>query len=444
LKLTPNISRMPWLQVLLLNETGLEGWPVGLFSQSRPRNIYLDLRHNPISQIPEVAPGSFRAELLARTVISREPRWISPDNLDTLKMYTESLGMDPERPYPPRGTMDSADWSAGMTERQWQEKQEIWNSVEDEFDSLRFFNEIRKLTMSADFTAGGAYQVDLTAKVWRMIEAMSENSELRVKLFNEAATPTECVDGGTQLFNAMGMQVLIHEAHALGSADLIEARLLELAQGKSRLNELGAIARQRVASRLAAGESFRRIDRQGNVTGTIDEVEVHLAYMTDLAQRLDLPWQARGMQFRKIAGVSKEMIEAAFLRIVALEEGDLLADRILEQPVWKAWLESAYGEELNVLKRQIDATTDLQDALQRRNKAVEPAARSALEVEIKALCRELGREENAFAGGQVMTDEQYTQALTDIDQQTREKLRSITQQAIVRTRLQRARVTPGQ
>jgi hypothetical protein len=443
LKLTPNISRMQWLQVLLLNETGLEGWPVGLFSQSRPRNIYLDLRHNPISQIPEVAPGSFRAELLARTVISRDPRWISPDNLNTLKMYTESLGMDPERPYPPRGTMDSADWSAGMTERQWQEQQEAWNTVEDEFDSLPFFNEIRRLTMSADFTAGGAYQSDLTTKVWRMIEAMSENSELRVKLFNEAASPTECVDGGTQLFNAMGLQVLIHEAHALGSADLIEARLLELAQGKSRLDELGAIARQRVAARLVAGESFRRVDRLGNVTGTIDEVEVHLAYMTDLAQRLDLPWQSRGMQFRKIAGVSKEMIESAFLRIVALEEGDLLADRILEQPEWKTWLESANAEELNGFKRQIDASTDLHDALQRRAEAVEPAAKAALEVEIKALCRELGREESAFAQGQVMSDGDYTQALAGIDRQIRQKLKSITQQAMVRARLQRTKVTPG-
>ncbi|WP_223506312.1 dermonecrotic toxin domain-containing protein [Pseudomonas sp. GL-RE-29] len=444
LKLTPNISRMPWLQVLLLNETGLEGWPVGLFSQSRPRSIYIDLRHNPISQIPEVAPGSFRAELLARTVISREPRWISPDNLNTLKMYTESLGMDPERPYPPRGTMDSADWSAGMTERQWHDRQEAWNAVEDEFDSLPFFNEIRRLTESADFTVGRIYQASLTAKVWRMIEAMAENSELRLKLFNEAATPTECVDGGTQLFNAMGMQVLIHEAYALGNSDLIEARLLELAQGKSRLDELGAIARQRVAARLAAGESFRRVDRLGNVTGTIDEVEVHLAYMTDLAQRLDLPWQARGMQFRKIAGVSKEMIEAAFLRIVALEEGDLLTDRIVEQPAWKAWLESSYGEELSDLKRQIDATTDLQDVLQRRAEAVEPAAKAALEVEVKALCRELGREESAFAEGQVMSDEDYTHALTGIDEQIREKLKSITQQAMVRTRLQRARVTPAQ
>ena len=306
-------------------------------------------------------------------MISREPRWISPDNLATLESYIESVGMDPDRPYPPRGTLDSADWWMGMTERQWQEKQEFWNEVEDEFDSVPFFNEIRKLTQSADFTAGDAYKTDLTAKVWRMLEAMAKDSELRVKLFNEAATPTECVDGGTQLFNAMGLQVLIHEAYALGSVDLIETRLLELAQGKSRLDELGAIARQRVASRLAAGERFRRLDDQGNVTGTIDEVEVHLAYMTDLAQRLDLPWQARGMQFRKIAGVTKEMIDAALRRIVALEEGDLLTDRILEQPLWKTWLESSSGGELDSLKRQIDATTELQDALQRRFEAVEPA-----------------------------------------------------------------------
>ncbi len=444
LKLTPNISRMPQLQVILLNETGLDSWPVGLFSQSRPRSIYLDLRHNPITRIPEVAPGSFRAELLARTLISREPRWISPDNLATLKSYIESVGMDPDRPYPPRGTLDSADWWMGMTERQWQEKQEFWNEVEDEFDSVPFFNEIRKLTQSADFTAGDAYKTDLTAKVWRMLEAMAKDSELRVKLFNEAATPTECVDGGTQLFNAMGLQVLIHEAYALGSVDLIETRLLELAQGKSRLDELGAIARQRVASRLAAGERFRRLDDQGNVTGTIDEVEVHLAYMTDLAQRLDLPWQARGMQFRKIAGVTKEMIDAAFRRIVALEEGDLLTDRILEQPLWKTWLESSSGGELDSLKRQIDATTELQDVLQRRSETVEPAARADLDVEIKALCRELNRDENAFSAGQVMSDEDYIKALTDIDRQIRQTLKSITQQAIERARLPRLELEPAQ
>lgn len=437
LKLIPNVSQMPQLQVLLLNETDLDTWPVGLFSQSRPRHIYIDLSRNPISRIPEVAPGSFRAELLARTVVSREPQWMSPATLDTLKSYIESVGMDPDRPYPPRGTLDSADWWMGMTERQWQENQEIWNEVEDEFDSVPFFNEIRKLTQSADFTAGGDYKVDLTGKVWRMLQAMAKDSELRVKLFNEATTPTACVDGSTQLFNAMGLQVLFHEAHALGSAELIEARLLELAQGKSRIRELDAIARRRVAARRTAGEQFRRVDGQGNVSGTIDEVEVHLAYMTDLAQRLDLPWQARGMQFRKIAGVTREMIEEAYKYIAALEEGELLADRILEQPEWKSWLESSNREALSDLRRQIDATTDLQDALQRRSEAAEPVAKAALEAEIKSLCRELDKDEKTFAEGQAMSDEDYAQTLTDIAQRIDQKLKSLTQQAIERARLRR-------
>ncbi|WP_454845152.1 NEL-type E3 ubiquitin ligase domain-containing protein [Pseudomonas farris] len=446
LKLVPDISRMPHLQVLLLTDTGLDTWPVGLFSQSRPRSIYLDLSRNPISRIPEVAPGSFRAELLARTVISRGPHWISPENLETLRLYIESVGMDPDRPYPPRGTVDSADWSMGLTERQWQDNQIIWNEVEDEFDSVPFFNEIRMLTQSADFTAGGTYQRDLTAKVWRMIESMSKDSELRLKLFNEAATPTGCVDGGTQLFNAMGLQVLIHEAYALDRADLIEAQLLELALGKSRLDELGAIARQRVAARLVKGEQFRRTDGLGNVTGTIDEVEVHLAYMTDLAERLDLPWQARGMQFRKIAGVSKEMIEAAFERIVALEEGDLLTDRIFEQPLWRTWLESTYREELKGLKRRIDATTDLQDALQRRTEGTRLAAeeKADVEAEIKTLCRELGKSESDFAEGQLMTDEAYVQALNDIDRQITQQLKTLTREAMIRAKLERLRIISSQ
>nr|WP_256730466.1 DUF6543 domain-containing protein [Pseudomonas sp. ANT_H12B] len=439
LKLTPDISQMPHLQVLLLSGTGLDSWPVGLFAQSRSRNIYLDLRNNPISRIPEVAPGSFRAELLARTVISREPRWISPDNLDTLRLYIESVGMDPDRPYPPRGTMDSADWSEGLTERQWQDRQEIWDAVEDEFHSVAFFNEIRKLTQSADFNAGGSYQTDLTAKVWRMLTAMAENTELRIKLFNEAIAPTECVDGGTQLFNAMGLQVLLHEVYALERADLIEPQLLELARGKSRLDELGAIARQRVAAMLASGEEFMRFAGFGNITGTIDEVEVHLAYMTDLAERLDLPWQARGMQFRKIAGVTKEMIDAAFERVLALEEGDLLRERILEQPLWKTWLESSNRDAFNGFKRRIDATTELQDALQKRadGAALPTEQKTRLEAEIKTLSVELGKREDEFADGRTMTETEYTQTLTQLNEQMKALENSLTQQAMDRAGLQR-------
>lgn len=439
LRLAPDISQMPHLHVIRLNGTGLNSWPVGLFSKPRPRSIFLDLRNNPINQIPHVAPGSFRAELLARTHISREPAWLSAQNLEILKRYIESVGMDPERPYPPLGTVDSSEWAEGISEEQWRANQHIWNAVEDEFYSESFFSEINRLTQSADFKAGGEYRKELTAKVWRMLEAMSEDSELRTKLFNEAATPTQCVDGGTQLFNAMGVEVLVKEAYDLIRPDLIEPRLLELAWGKSRLDELGAIARKRVAERLKAGERFRRVDAQGEVTGTIDEVEVHLAYMTELAERLDLPWQARGMQFRNIAGVTKEMIEAAFQRITVLEEGDLLRDRILDQPLWIIWLESENKEVLSGFRHRIDVVTELYDALQRRAEetGISVAQKAELEAEIKALAVEAGRSENEFANGRGMTEEEYTQALNDIDVQMKAQMSTLTQQAMDRAGLQR-------
>lgn len=352
----PDISQMPNLMILSLDDTGIDSWPIGLFAKQRARNMFLDLRYNRISQLPTVAPGSVSAELIARTNVSREPRWLSAENLERLKQYIESVGLDPERPYPSRGTVDSSLWDEGITLDEWNARQPLWDAVEDEYGSEPFFKELRKLTESADFRGSNtSYKADLTAKVWRMLTAMEENTELREKIFTEAVASTVCADGGTQFFNAMGVEVLVHEAYSLVNTDLVEAELASLARGKSRLDELGAIARRRVADRLAAGETFRR-QEGGRVTGTIDEVEVHLAYMTDLAERLNLPWQSRGMLFRNIAGVTQKMIEDAYQRVLALEEGELLAQRILEQPFWERYLEETYSKEYS------DLQNDLKDA----------------------------------------------------------------------------------
>ncbi|RON70703.1 hypothetical protein BK671_06400 [Pseudomonas fluorescens] len=351
----PDISQMRDLLILTLDNTGIDRLPVGLFAIPRPRNIFLDLRYNIIRELPTVAPGSMSAEVIARTVISRERVWLSQANLEQLKLYIESVGLDPERPYPPRGTIDSSLWDEGLTQDEWNARQQIWDEVEDEFGSEPFFKELRKLTDSADFRLdGGRYKADLTAKVWRMLSAMRENTALREKIFAQAMWATECADAGAQFFNAMGVEVLVHEAYALASTDLVEAELVSLARGKSRLDELGRIARRRVAERLKAKETFRR-QVGGVVTGTIDEVEVHLAYMTDLAERLDLPWQSRGMLFRKIAGVTTKMIEDAYELVLVQEEGELLAPLIMEQPLWDQFLEKTYKEELNAAQRGIPA-----------------------------------------------------------------------------------------
>lgn len=367
LELVPDVSQMPNLQILTLSDTGIDRWPVGLLAGPRPRHMLMDLRFNVIDELPTVAPGSVSAELIARTLVSREPQWLSAQNLERLKLYIESVGLEPERPYPPRGTVDSSFWDEGLTDVEWTANSLIWDAVEDEFGSEPFFKELRKLTESADFKlAQGRYKADLTAKVWRMLRAMEENTALREKIFDEALVPTTCVDAGAQFFNAMGVEVLVHEAYALLSTDLVEAELLTLARGKSRLDELGAIARRRVADRLEAGETFLRFEN-GEWVGDVDEVEVHMAYMTDLAERLDLPWQSRGMQFRRIAGVTEAMIEDAYRRVIALEEGELLAPRLLEQPFWESYLKETYRKEFDELLEGLADADDLEqfDALRK-------------------------------------------------------------------------------
>ena len=66
-----------------------------------------------------------------------------------------------------------------------------------------------------------------------MIFAMDENTALREKIFSEAVVSTACADAGVQFFNAMGVEVLVHEAYGLINTDLVEAELVALARGKS-------------------------------------------------------------------------------------------------------------------------------------------------------------------------------------------------------------------
>ena len=60
-----------------------------------------------------------------------------------------------------------------------------------------------------------------------------------------------------------------------------------------------------------------------------------------------------------------------------------------------------------------------------------------LEMQIKALAVESGKPEDEFAHGRAMTEEEYTQALSEIDEQMKALMNRLTQQAIDRAGLQR-------
>lgn len=351
----PDIGRMPALRVLDLRNTGLQGWPSGLFEVSRPRDFELNLSGNPISQLPQVPEGGPEARLIARTRLDRDT--LADDVHRQFDAYMRSVGYDPARTRPRMGEDGCRYWLEGSLSEPGTALQRRWDDLEAEADSQGFFDLLIQLTESADYS-DLSRRPGLISRVWRMLTAMGENTELREELFRIAINPDSCADAGSQIFNEMGVKVLIHEAYRSASAQEVEAKLVGLAQGKSRLDQVNEIARAAIKQRLDAGESFQEVDEDGEITGTIDEVETYLAFQTGLAERLALPWQSEGMLFGELSGVDEQMLEDAYRTVIELEAGDGRVNQIIGQDFWQAYLRHRYPSDIEENERIFAANAD--------------------------------------------------------------------------------------
>lgn len=324
LGLSINVERMPRLKVLTLNNTGIHKWPDGLFSKRRPRSFFLDMQQNPLTEIPDVVPGSDNAFIVARTRLYT--RTLTDANRLAYEDCRTSVGISPQNYFAEKAAREMAKWPTFEDNQLWNKhpglgayRPEAWTDLGSEPEAEGFFTVIENLRLSADFLAGGESQIELSGRVWRTIDAAYLDANLRDELFTMSAAPATCADAGAQLFNNMGIKVLAMEARSSAtSAAELQNAMVTLARGAARLEAVGEIARADIRARV----------------GDSDEVEVHLAYETGLAERLDLPWQSRQMRFRTAAGVTEETIDLAYARILADEQGNGLVDLMLDQKIW--------------------------------------------------------------------------------------------------------------
>jgi len=440
LGLSPDVSRMPLLRTLLLNDTGLQEWPTGVFRVPRPADFILDMQSNPLSRVPEFAPGSDKALIVARTFLSRDG--LEPDQLARFKSYIEAAGRDPDRRMPARGSLDSDLWKTGYSDEEWPSRQLLWEMLEGAFGSEGFFDVIRAVRNSGDALApGGRWLPELTAKVWRMLEAMGEDVLLREELFLMARDTTACVDAGAQLFNSMGVVVLLRSAYFSEDVASVRRAVFKLARGKWRLDELGRIAHDRVARLLEQGVKFAEYDEQGQRVqhedahgepiDDIDEVEIYLAYTVPLATRLDLPWQSRTMMFREDY-VTPSMVDSAFERVKALDQGEQLRTHLLEQPMWTDFLQRAHHAEYAVFAEKFDALIDYQAAQKKwaGDAGLSESARQALRQTIGQAAQRLGRSGADSEPGRLMSDSEYRDAFDRINAELITLNQRLTDQAI--------------
>ena len=424
LGLAPDIAQMPRLDILYLEACGLDRWPTGLFDQPRPRDFVLDLANNPLAHIPDAIPNSDQVRILAHTEVTADV--ISQDVLARLNQYRESLGLENQQQFFQQGTLGSDIWMGDATAEQQALKQVLWDSVEAEPGSDPFFIEIAKLNRSWA-QRSPAFKAAIQAKVWRMLEAIEKDADLRRKLFEMAKAPATCVDAGAQLFSAMGVRVLLHEAYRAPTEALAKRQVYQLAIGRSRLDVLGRIARARI----------RELEAQGVRPENIDDVEIYLAYTSKLATRLNLPWQTE-MLFSE-PNVTPEMLDSAYDFVRGLEAGDGLRNQLVEMSFWRKFIERTHSREFDALKAQYDALSEYQGAQTTlfSNGHLSDRQQHALRAEIDMAARVLNIPRADIFYGQPMTDEAYNNRFILLGQDKNALYETLTDQ-FINSQLQQA------
>lgn len=441
----PDVGAMRHLRELYLANTGIREWPEGLFEHTRSSHFHLDLQNTAIDHVPQFLPWQPEADLVARTRLDRNR--LTLENEERMVSYRLASGLDPYRHYPPRGLQDSAFWLRGLSDAARAQRQQQWDELEQEHNSQGFFEVLRglqppdyfeNLVDQADYNRNRA---ELTANVWRMLDAIHADEPLRRRFFVMAGQPGNCADASAQIFNNLGVQTLLHETwleQPLLTPQAFTHQLANLARQVCRLNAVTALAEDEVARRIAAPElgglGLRlSTDVLDGVPGTVDEVQVHAAYQTGLKHSLDLPWLASHMVYRETADVDAAMLERAYHEVLRGERGDGLADRMLEVSFWEDYLHVNHAEalasNLAYFQQQSGLVDDLQQAQHAWAKA-EGTAKQALRPAVQALADTLGLPHNRVFTEEPMSDLTYKRLQDDLAARKQALARQLTRQAL--------------
>ena len=441
----PDISQMPQLMELDLSNTGISEWPVGLFAQERDALFHLHLAGNPITTIPQVAQGSEEAFIVVYARLDRST--LTPQARDLWDEHKIAFGLDPYRTYPPKG--ESEFWVDDLDDENRQRFNTIWDELESETGSQGFFEVIKKLEPPeffedpADASRYERNRQILTSQVRYMLSSMHDDETLRQTLFRLSSFPGLCPDAGSQIFTEMGIQVTARGAKLYSRTPAEqEENITRLARGAARLKLLNDVARADIADRLKpvaqGGQGLRLRNQMVNgQPGSVDEVEVYLAYQTRLSNRLELPWVNDNMVYRHTANVPQTSIEQAYLAVHTLSEGDGLVDQMLLQPYWEAFLKEHYAQGYQANEDSIEQQLLLLDDLDTAQKAFAQASGlSAEQAEqqrqaLKTMVEQLQLEDRVRPE-QVMPDELYSQLLSDLAERRKEWLREQTRLSLAR------------
>lgn len=368
----PTVTALKQLRHLALRGTKIVDWPVGV--NDLPELQTLDLRDNLIEQIPETVFQA-RSALNFGTNVDGNP--LSASSLKALAAYQLSnrislgiLAADylQVAAVQPDVTRRGSIWMSGLTGAELARKEALWTLLSLYPRSRDFFHLLARLHDTADYDL---QQIELTQRVWNVLEAAGEDDALRRALFHAARVGRVSAEDGSGLFSDMEVRVLCYRAvvSARTGDRTLEGEMVRLARGLFRLQQVERQAMIEIGRRTVAGPFTRAQAR-----------ELDLIYRVRLAQRLDLPAQPTEMNFVRDVDVSPEELESVYQEVAKAEHSTALMASINARRFWYEYLLQTHQDAFNTMSQrsahafaQLEAQVALarETATQRLNAIIE-------------------------------------------------------------------------
>lgn len=214
---------------------------------------------------------------------------------------------------------------------------DLWTQLAQEDNHERFFHLISLLRLTHEFQYA---RVGLTQRVWEVMQAAAENTELRELLFHNAETHGTCSDGRILTFS--DLEIRVYEYNALRTiprqqTDQRGRALMNLSRRLFRLDRVEALAESVVVEAAQGPE---------------DSAEVRLEYRIGLTQGwpdgLELPGQPANMQYG--TPISGERLTAARDSVLAAERSDAFFLDMVSRDYWVRYLNERYPEAFTELE----------------------------------------------------------------------------------------------
>ncbi|AZL74723.1 NEL-type E3 ubiquitin ligase domain-containing protein [Pseudomonas oryziphila] len=366
------ISRLSQLEVLNVNRNPIEQMPT-LAPLSRLRQVHL--RATGLTLVPPSLPrlgGLEYADLRDNLIVDldsalfelprrRLERIALHDNplsaaslarLETFLQGEQGLLHRLFRHFQPEtGARDV--WLEGLEHSIRGVRQGQWDNLAQQPFSSGLLRLLSDLRGAADFRD---QPVELRQRVWRVIEACEQDSQLRQAVFELAARPRSCSDSVALNFSHLEVLALVHQRTQGVTGARAERDLLRLGRDLFRLDEVERLATLDIEDRWQRG-------------AFVDDVEVRMAYRVGLAEPLSLPAQPEGMRYASSAGVTAQQLSQVRAQVLVAERGPRLVESLTHREFWQVHLRGTYGAQFEAVDRPfherlealLEATDDLTD-----------------------------------------------------------------------------------